>query len=113
MIDPRDWKWCGFPGHFIAARWCRFHLTTRVGNVLISTLGDYRPCSEKHERDTLGAASDSFYEVMVFPVIDNDVCYAGDPDTSNSLLQERFATPEEAEKRHMELCGLYAAKEEK
>ena len=110
MIDPKDWKWCGYAGHFIAARWCVFHLTTRVGDFIISTLGDYRPCSEKHERDTLGAGPDDLYEVMVCPVAREGECPVGHPATWELALQERFATSEEAERRHMELCWEFAAK---
>jgi len=111
MIDPRDWKWCGFPGHFIAARWCRFHLTTRVGDFIISTVGDYRPCYGGHEQDTLGADPDDLYETMVSPVASEGECPVGAAKTWEPELQERFATSEAAEQRHMELCWLYAAKQ--
>lgn len=111
MIDPKDWKWCGYPAHFCAARWCRYHLTTRVGEFIISTLGDYHPCSEKHEQDTLGAGPEDLYETMVMPVDREEGCSVGAGKTWEPELQERFATSEAAEQRHMELCVLYAAKQ--
>lgn len=43
MIPPRDWEWFGHPGHFICAKDCRFHLCTRVGGFLVSTVGELFP----------------------------------------------------------------------
>lgn len=43
MIRPENWKWFGHAGHLIVARHCQFHLTTQVGNYLISTVGEYWP----------------------------------------------------------------------
>ena len=40
-VDPSTWRWFGTPGHFICARWCRFHLCTKVGRFLVSTVGEY------------------------------------------------------------------------
>jgi hypothetical protein len=37
------WKWFGHAGHFICARWCRFHLCTLVGDYLVSSVGEYVP----------------------------------------------------------------------
>src|SRR3990167_1759376 len=41
MTKPADWKWFGISGHFICGAWCRFHLCTRVGKYLVSTVGEY------------------------------------------------------------------------
>lgn len=38
-----NWKWFGHAGHFICGHWCRFHLTTKVGKYLVSTVGEYWP----------------------------------------------------------------------
>ena len=43
MIPVSDWIWFGTPGHFICANYCRFHLCTRVGDYLVSTVGEYVP----------------------------------------------------------------------
>jgi len=38
---PKDeWEWFGHAGHFICGHMCRFHLCTRVGGYLISTVGE-------------------------------------------------------------------------
>lgn len=43
MIPHSDWEWFGSPGHFICAFDCRFHLCTRIGDFLVSTVGEYFP----------------------------------------------------------------------
>lgn len=35
-----DWIWMGHPGHFICARDCKFHLNTKVGDYIVSTVGE-------------------------------------------------------------------------
>lgn len=42
-IPPEKWKWFGHPAHFICGRDCRFHLATKIGRWLVSTLGEYLP----------------------------------------------------------------------
>ncbi len=36
----KNWKWYGKPGHFICADQCKFHLCTKVGRYLVSTVGE-------------------------------------------------------------------------
>ena len=43
MIEEKEWKWYGHPGHFICAFDCRFHLCTEIGEYLVSTVGEYLP----------------------------------------------------------------------
>lgn len=43
MIDRKDWVWYGHAAHFCAADSCRVHLATRVGVVIVSTVGAYYP----------------------------------------------------------------------
>ena len=45
MINKADWEWYGNAGHFICGHSCRFHLCTKVGSYLISTVGEYVPDS--------------------------------------------------------------------
>ena len=51
---PRDqWEWFGNAGHFICSRWCRFHMTTKVGGYLVSTVGELwfeRASRERHAK---------------------------------------------------------------
>src|SRR5262245_46801635 len=41
VVPYRGWQWYGNAGHFICGRWCRFHLATRVGPWLVSTVGEF------------------------------------------------------------------------
>jgi len=43
VIPESEWKWFGLAGHLIVGRWCRFHMATQVGRVLVSTVGQYMP----------------------------------------------------------------------
>lgn len=105
--SPGRWRWCGQAHHFIAADSCRFHLTTFVANgqILVSSVGDYY---YNDDRQTLGAAPDSWYETMVFQT-DPDNLYEGCPMvTSWSELDGiRYATAEEANNGHLALCRTY------
>lgn len=47
MKIPREkWVWMPHAGHLCVGNYCQFHLTTRVGKYLISTLGEYWPDSQ-------------------------------------------------------------------
>lgn len=37
------WVWMPHPGHLIVSHECRFHLTTCVGDYLVSTVGEWVP----------------------------------------------------------------------
>jgi len=42
-VTADKWIWMPHPGHFICSSDCRFHLNTRVGKYIISTVGEYFP----------------------------------------------------------------------
>jgi hypothetical protein len=44
-----NWIWMPHPGHFICAAYCRFHLTTCVGDYLVSTVGEWVPDASVRE----------------------------------------------------------------
>lgn len=44
-----DWIWMPHPGHLCVSSECRFHLNTKVGNYIVSTVGEYLPDSEVRE----------------------------------------------------------------
>lgn len=46
-----QWEWYGNAAHLIVAEWCRFHLATKVGRFLVSTVGEYLP--DEGTRDVL------------------------------------------------------------
>lgn len=49
MIPQSEWVWMPHPGHLIVGRDCRFHLATRVGPFLVSTVGEYLPDADVRE----------------------------------------------------------------
>jgi hypothetical protein len=58
-------RYIGFAGHLIVAEYCRFHIATEIGDVLVSTVGAYQPPGHKRgEWETIGVAR--LYETMVF-----------------------------------------------
>lgn len=135
-IDERDWQWYGNAGHYICGRWCRFHMTTEVGDVLVSTVGELlHPSnvgnSERTEREWLmdnwpGAdvGRGRKYETMVFRIMreesgDKVRCESPEPEAcdcglpkieGDPLLVLGCNRPGLARKNHMEACQLYAAR---
>lgn len=109
MKSRSGWKWYGFAGHFVGGRHCAYHLCTRVGGFLISTVGDYRPPSGRGDRLALGISKDSYYETFVFKCGGDDEC--GDPIIDLSEIDsERYAKSIDAERGHYRFCEKYAAK---
>lgn len=108
MQSATGWKWYGYSGHFIGGRSCAYHLCTRVGGFLISTVGDYY--SQKGKRETLGADENSWFETFVFKCNGDDK--NGDPNIIDwsEIDSEIYATSIEAERGHYRLCKKYAAK---
>ena len=104
-----SWLWCGYGGHFVGWRNCRFHLHTRVGNYRISTVGDYRPYGEPDEPKSLGWGPDSLYETMVFRVEGHGSHGEGEFTGDGELECERYATAEEACVAHTAMCWKYDA----
>jgi hypothetical protein len=112
----KDWKWYGFAGHFICVKDCQFHLTTKVGDKLISTVGDYQPYygipGRKDERTEI--APGRFYETMVFDISENRKCEEKDcgcdlpvPNSWTKLDFNGYNTAGEAQAGHLELCLKY------
>lgn len=123
---PKDqWKWFGHAAHFICGRWCRFHLATRVGKYLVSTVGmlvhprhsggseaaEYKWLVEHPNGEEIGC--DRFYETMVFDAGEPCAikeCTCGLPSIgSDGLDFLGYKTAGEAAKGHYELCRKWAA----
>lgn len=45
-IPKESWVWMPHAGHLIVGNDCRFHLNTRVGKYIVSTVGEYNPDQE-------------------------------------------------------------------
>jgi hypothetical protein len=125
-VPVSKWKWFGTVAHHICGRWCRFHLATKVGKYLVSTVGEYvHPCrsggSEAREaawlRDYPKGEEISpglHYETMVFLAgrpCDPISCDCGMPAPKGDELDSAgYRTRGEAGRGHMKLCRKWARK---
>jgi len=119
ILWPREtWEWFGNAAHFICGRWCRFHLTTKVGPWLVSTIGEYvhprnSGGSERKEAEWLkenwpgeDIGPGRKYETMVFRAGAPCDCGCGLPGLVSGLeLYFRpYNSAAEATKGHHEAC---------
>lgn len=110
MSERSKWKWYGYAGHFIGGKSCAYHLSTRVGHFLVSTVGDYYPRSKNGERETFGSSPDSWFETFVFKCLGEDK--NGDPIIASlsEVDSERYVKSIDAERGHYAYCKKYARK---
>lgn len=101
-IPPSRWVWCGYAGHLIVAKKCRFHLSTRVGDYRISTVGDYWPDGATAPEE-IGVGR--LYETFVFRVSGPG---EGEPDDYDEIDSEVYNDSEDADAGHMAMCRKYA-----
>ena len=107
MISHQDWKWYGYAGHFVGGTRCAFHLSTRIGGFLISTVGHYIP-KGKDEMEPIGAGPNALFETMVFRC-DGELP-SGDANilSFESIDGKRYADSKVAEDGHHVFCKKYA-----
>ena len=119
-IPVEEWQWFGNPGHFICGQWCRFHLCTRVGSYLVSTVGEYvhprhSAGSEQTEEEWLNKnwpgemiGCDRYDETMVFkagPPCLTGGCMCETPELDGGELDMNgYMTRGDAARGHFELC---------
>jgi hypothetical protein len=104
---PMDkWVWLGCAGHFIASGSCKFRITTEVGDILVSTMGDYYRGEERIE-----IGYKRFLETMCFPLLDSLCscgCGAREVGDFAELYLRGYQTRAEARVGHMEICKMVA-----
>jgi hypothetical protein len=110
---PRDkWEWFGNAGHLCVSNWCRYHLTTKIGKHLVSTVGEYyQPHATEHDcpkkPTTIGC--DRTYETMVFAVEGMCECGCGLPTISGSEIEcDGYNDPKSATAGHNAMCERVA-----
>lgn len=140
-IPADKWKWFGNAGHLIVGHDCRFHMCTLIGDVLVSTVGQYLPDSNirdmlaesrgkpivgrgdarradymrKFGYDEIGAGRT--FETMVFAIIPGTECAVEDCKCGipticgNELEMEGYNTAGEAAAGHMRLCEVVASRQ--
>lgn len=125
-VPPAKWEWFGHSAHFICGQWCRFHMATKVGKYLVSTVGLYvhprnSQFSEKGESEWMlenpngeRVGCDRFYETMVFTAgarCKSKECGCGLPELAGGELDMLgYQTAGEARKGHMALCRKWSRK---
>lgn len=139
IAHQRDtWEWYGSAGHFICAPECRFHLATKVGPWLVSTVGEYFPDAPIREIKAevrgvvledkgdarradymrkIGFADVGYgrkYETMVFPVGDTrctaDDCDCGMPEVTSwsELDADGYNLRGDAQRGHYAMCEKWS-----
>ena len=123
-IPELEWIWYGKAGHFICGHWCRFHLYTKIGRVVVSTVGEYVHPRHGQGREDLemewlqqnpygeDIGLDRKYETMVFRSTDEPCdCGCGQhmPDGGRELDFHGYNNPIAAQEGHMELCHKWAS----
>ncbi len=138
MIVEAKWEWFGSPAHFICASDCRFHMATKIGRFIVSTVGEYLPDSAVREilansrNKPLEGRGDARradwmkkfgyeeigygrkYETMVFRT--KGRCKAPDCGCGLPIIIPReldmnsYNTAGDATKGHMKLCRTWASK---
>lgn len=136
MIPRDQWQWFGKPAHFICSHDCRFHMATKVGPWVVSTVGEYLPDSQV--RDILAKArgivlsgkgderlaswmeqagyeeigSERTYETMVFVAGPpcGDGCGCGVPTLRSASERDfrGYQNAHDATAGHYELCEKWA-----
>lgn len=111
------WKWFGHAAHFICGHRCRFHLATKVGSYLVSTVGEL-PKFSPNDPDSSGPfetiGSGRTYETMVFKAgapCKSKGCGCGLPEISGSELDfKAYNDAASATVGHLQLCRKWARK---
>lgn len=103
------WKWYGFPGHYICADRCKYHLCTSIaGKYLVSTVGLFviDPLNNPDGIEEVGVGR--LFETMVFGMDGEDEF--GNPNReSDSLECVGYNDSMDAERGHYAMCEKYAA----
>ena len=110
-IDLAGWEWYGNAAHFCGAKDCRFHLTTEVGQYVVSTVGDYYPQGSERKIEPTDIGSNRTHETMVFAVVGRCKCGCNLPThDGNEVDFCGYNCGADAAKGHIALCEKWAGK---
>lgn len=142
LYSPDQWEWFGSPGHLIVAEDCRFHLCTKVGPWLVSTVGEWLPDSSswhiyaesrgitladrgdaaradfKNKIGYIEIGSGRKYETMVFRLSDErctaEGCECGMPVVHEwgEIDSDGYNLRGDAQRGHYAMCERWAARPE-
>lgn len=112
-VPESEWEWFGLPGHFVGGMDCRFHMLTKIGGYLVSSVGAYFPDGSRAESDEpkwIGHGRK--YETYVFKVGEMCDCGCGQPMINQEDCGEVYALGSNnavsAQGNHMKACELVA-----
>lgn len=109
-------KQYGYAAHFICGPFCLFHIATRVGRYLVSTVGDYR-----HPREYVGEKAGEmkeigygrFFETFVFDLKGGKKCSCGcgmpAPASWSEIDTLAAKTADVATANHERMCAKWEA----
>lgn len=103
----KNWEWDGYPKHLIVAESCKFRMATKVGDLVVSTVGEYYPPDREYPEDdpeTIGA--ERYFETFVFPAKEAqcDCCDWAAATSAGEIKTRGYKTAQEARQGHMEVC---------
>lgn len=112
-----SWKWLGHKQHLIVARRCQFSLATQIGDVVVSTVGEWDP--EEAVRKIVGLKEDEFeeigagrkYETMICRTNGSHECGCPNTDGDEWQMEGAYNTAAAAQAGHLAICHKVAAGE--
>lgn len=125
-VPIEEWEWLGFPQHFIMADKCQFHLATKVGDWIVSTVGqlvtddmDEEKYDVKQNPDGIymkEVGAGRFFETMVFKAQEAECdCCEWEIEVGNDRYdfpKGAYQTAGEARNGHREICEYIANNQE-
>lgn len=113
---PKDkWTWYGTSGHYICAHRCLFHLCTKVGKYLVSTVGEMPSDPSDTDSSLVEIGIGRKYETMVFRwkgICKEPDCRCGMPFIIPSEIEMLPANQRgDAAKNHYKACLRYSRKQ--
>lgn len=106
------WVWHGYPGHFICASRCVFHLTTSInGKILVSTVGHFLPDPKREPGRREPVAGLHNFETLIFGIDGYDAHRNPIIDDYTGMEARYYNDSEEAEAGHYAACLEYSSGE--
>lgn len=104
-----SWKWYGYAGHLVVSNRCIYHLNTRVGKYLVSTVGAYYP-DHSDGMEPIGLSKDDLFETCVF-TYHGEINGQTFTKTYDEIEGRRYPTSQAAELGHYKMCWKYHNKD--
>lgn len=105
-IPESEWTWYGHPLHFVGARTCLFRMGTKVGEYVVSTVGDWSVDGSSESRELDRGRK---FETMVFRARGSHA-ECGCPDIEPEELEcVGYNDAASAQAGHVEMCRKVAA----